>query len=76
MVNVLFLLIPHNICTNTIIYNVTMLALKKASSDSLRNFFPGVCLNVKMTVLLAEKTLYNDHLLYKDSTTIINTNIV
>jgi hypothetical protein len=35
---------------------MTRLAFKKASSDSLRNFFPGVRLNVKMTVLLAEET--------------------
>jgi hypothetical protein len=37
----------------------TRLAFKKASSDSLRNFFQGVCLNVKMTVLLAEETSAN-----------------
>jgi hypothetical protein len=34
----------------------TRLAFKKASSDSLRNFFPGVGSNIKMTFLLAEET--------------------
>jgi hypothetical protein len=38
---------------------ITRLAFKKASSDSLRNFYQGVCLNVKMTVLLAEGTSAN-----------------